>query len=166
MMSVALGIRPLFADKQTYPTAASLLLACVERAAGFAFGGGMTFVLLRANDRHPSYLPALRRWGRSAEPLWPLAKAQTLQLRADVSYSVLTPFGRPDSIPKEREPVPDERYRNRDVIEDVKSGNWLDGDCNHPRCQRRTDPVAQGSEYALQRVVIGQHRDHHDEHDA
>ena len=50
-----------------------------------------------------------------------LAKAQTLQLRADVSYSVLTPFGRPDSIPKEREPVPDERYRNRDVIEDVKS---------------------------------------------
>jgi hypothetical protein len=60
------GIRPLFADKQTYPTAASLLLACVERAAGFAFGGGMTFVLLRANDRHPSYLPALRRWGRSA----------------------------------------------------------------------------------------------------
>ena len=104
--------------------------------------------------------------GSSIEPLSSLTKAQALQLRADVSYSVLAPFGRSDSIPKERKPVPDERYRNRDVIKDVESGNWLDGDCNYPRRQCRTDPVAQGGEYALQRVVIGQHRDHHDQHDA
>ena len=36
-----------------------------------------------------------------------------------------------------------------DVIEDVESGNWLDGDCNHSRRQCRTDPVAQGGGYAL-----------------
>src|SRR5262245_29690292 len=113
-------VRSLLTSRLSQPRPVSCL-PMLKGPRVFAFGGGMTFVLLRANDRHPSYLPALRRWGRSPEPLWPLAKAQTLQLRADVSYSVLTPFGRPDSIPKEREPIPDERYRNRDVIEDVKS---------------------------------------------
>lgn len=72
----------------------------------------------------------------------------------------------PDSVPEEREPIPDKRYRNRDVIEDVEPGNWLHWQGDHSRCQRRTDTVAQGREYTLQRIVIGQYRDHHDEHDA
>ena len=92
---------------------------------------------------------------RGTESLWSSAKPQTLQLRANVSYSVLAPLGGPDSIPKEREPVPDERYRNHDVIEDVEAGDWLDGDCHHPRCQCRPDPVAECSEYALSGLSLG-----------
>src|SRR5262249_25779055 len=87
----AFRIRPLFANKQTYLTAASLLLAYVERAAGFAFGGGMTFVCCALMT---VTLPTFRRFGvggGAPSPLLPLAKLQTLQLRADVSYSVLTP---------------------------------------------------------------------------
>ena len=53
----------------------------------------------------PLLLPDASAQGSSNEPLSSLTKAQALQLRADISHSVLTPFGRPDRIPKEREPV-------------------------------------------------------------
>jgi hypothetical protein len=58
----------------------------------------------------------------------------------------MTPSRRSDGIAKECEPVPDKRYRNRDVIEDVESRNWLHGDRDYSRRRRRADTAGSQSE--------------------
>jgi hypothetical protein len=56
-------------------------------------------------------------------------------------------------VPEEREPVPDQRNRDRDVIERVNAGDRLDRDGDRAGRHGRPDAVTQCCQYAFQRIV-------------